>query len=296
MKNISFILILSLLTARLFAQEVELKALYVTDFIDIIDVVSEEDELLSYAQQNHYNYLVLYGIFDIHQHRFPLDKEMTDDPLVRFITKAKTKYGVKRISVAAKSADEFRPLIAYNHHHKEDSLARIDAFNVEFHFWTTKLIRAESEYCKTYLEPLGLPCTRNGAYFFYLKQLQDVRGLCNENHIELETFISSVSQDEFRKILLYVNTIHLPYYRKNTKNIAKYKASRLEAIINAKSKINICLVFSADQKYMKSWLQAHQANEVIDIFKEQLNNNKSLKPIINNIKSYGWKPYRSLIQ
>lgn len=238
LRLISLFILLSTFSAK--AQETEkLKALYVNDFVDIIDIETSENKLLTYAQQHGFNYLIIYNIDKVHRNRFPLDNKMTDDPFANFIRKAKTEYEIKRISVAGEIATAFDPVLRYNLNHIDNDDELIDGFDLEFEFWNSKLTGMEGHYCKTYLTKKGLPCNRAGAYYFYMDQLKLLRTIASEFHVDLESYVGVVTKDEMQKLIQYLNTIHIHYYRKNTKNIAKYKSNRLEAIIDGNSKVEI---------------------------------------------------------
>lgn len=294
MKKLAFILLLSLVSFLVSAQDTLLKALYVNDFVDIIDVTSAEDELLQYAQKNSFNYLIIYNITKIHRNRFPLDNEMTDDPFANFIRKAKTQYGIERISVVGEKAASFDPIVKYNLNHKDNKCELVDGFNIEFEFWNDKLVGHEKYYCKTYFTELGLPCNRAGAFYFYMKQLKQLKTVCNENNIRLETYVGNVSKDEMQKLIMYLNTIHIHYYRKDLKNIAKYKSKRIDAIIDGESKLEVFPIFSSREKHMKSWLMDHNIDEVFPEYLKQLKELKSQSPVLNNIKGHTWYRYTDM--
>jgi len=133
-----------------------------------------------------------------------------------------------------------------------------------------------------------------GAFYFYMEQLKTLRTIASEYHIKLESYVGNVSKEEMLKLIQYLNTIHIHYYRKSTKNIAKYKSVRIDAIIEGKSKIEVFPIFSAREKHMKPWLQDHDIDEVFPEFLKQIEANKSLAPIINNIKGQSWYRYTDM--
>lgn len=271
-----------------------LKALYVNDFVDIIDIESSENELLEYAQKNDFNYLIIYNISKVHRNRFPINNKMTDDPLTQFIKKAKTQYGIKRISVVGEKATSFDPVLQYNLNHISNEDELIDGFNLEFEFWNSRLTGLEGYYCKTYLKEKGLPCNRAGAFYFYMDNLKLLRTIASEFQLDLESYVGNVSKEEMQKLIQYLNTIHIHYYRKDTKNIAKYKSNRLEAIIDGNSKVEVFPIFSSREKHMKEWLNDHEIDEVFPIFMKMLEENKSLRPVKENIKGHTWYRYTSM--
>lgn len=296
LRFISLFILLSAFGVK--AQETEmLKALYVNDFADIIDIESSENKLLTYAREHDFNYLIIYNITKVHRNRFPLDNKMTDDPFANFIRKARTEYGIKRISVVGEKATSFDPVLKYNLNHIDHEDELVDGFNLEFEFWNSRLTGPEGYYCKTYLTEKGLPCNRAGAFYYYMDQLKLLRTIASEFHVDLESYVGVVSKDEMQKLIQYLNTIHIHYYRKNTKNIAKYKSNRLEAIIDGNSKVEVFPIFSSREKHMKEWLNSgHDIDEVFPIFLKQLEEDKNLSPLIKNIKGQSWYRYTSMPQ
>jgi len=271
-----------------------LKALYVNDFVDIIDIESSENELLEYAQNHGFDYLIIYNIYKVHRNRFPIDNNMTDDPLVSFVKKAKTKYGIKRISVVGEKATSFDPVLRYNLNHIKNDDELIDGFNLEFEFWNSRLSGPNGYYCKTYFKEKGIPCNRSGAFYFYMDNLKLLRTIASEFHLNLESYVGNVSKEEMQKLIQYLNTIHIDYYRKKLKNIANYKSNRLEAIIDGNSKVEVFPIFSSREKHMKEWLADHDIDEVFPAFMKMLEEDKSLNPVIKNIKGQTWYRYSSM--
>jgi len=299
MRKISFLLFLffcSFGINSIQAQDTSyLKALYVNDFVDIIDINSSEVELLEYAQNHGFDYLIIYNISKVHRNRFPIDNKMTDDPLANFIRKAKTEYGIKRISVVGEKATSFDPVLQYNLNHIKNDDELIDGFNMEFEFWNSRLTGPEGYYCKTYLKEKGLPCNRSGAFYFYMDNLKTLRTIASEFHLDLESYVGNVSKEEMQKLIQYLNTIHIHYYRNKLKNIAKYKSNRLEAIIDGNSKVEVFPIFSSREKHMKEWLNdGHDIDEVFPAFMQMLEEDKSLSPVIKNIKGHSWYRYTSM--
>ena len=274
-----------------YSQEKPLKALFVDNFEDIVFVKSAEEQLLQFAQENEFNYLILDNINEVQVHRFPIDNRMTDDPLVNFITKARTEYNIQRISVVGLQESDFDPVFIYNSNHKADPNARIDAVFLLFEFWYSINTRHESNFCKTYLEPNHFPCTRIGGYYFYRMHLRKLRARTNEQNMILETLVGAVSKEEMQNIVQMVDVIHLEYERNDTKKLLKYKPRRLDIILNSHVKLDIFPCFKADEKNLKDWLQYHQTGEIYDIWMQQLKGNSKYAPLTEKVRGYSWSYY-----
>jgi len=183
------------------------------------------------------------------------------------------------------------PVFKYNKHHSEQKEALIDGVFLDFSFWTQKLTRAEADYCTTYLEPNGFPCTRIGGFYFFRMQLRKLKAKTNENNMKLETMVAIVSREEMQTIAQMVDIIHLQYFREDTKKIGKYKTNRIDVIIDGHSKAQVFPMFSANENHMKAYLAAHQKQEVYGIWKQQIEAEKSLAPIMKNVSGYSWANY-----
>jgi uncharacterized protein YktA (UPF0223 family) len=271
-----------------------MKALYVENLEDIIDIESSENELLNYARSNGFNYLIIDDISKVHKNRFPLDSEMTDDPFVQFMIKAKSQYNIKRIVVADASLENLNPLLIYNKNHRDQDAALVDGLCLHFEFWRSILTKTDGDICDNYLSKRGLPCNRSGAFYFYMEQLKLLRSVVNQNNIDLESYVGSVSRDEMQRIIQYLDVIHLEYFGKNAKKVTDIKNSRLKAIIDSKSEAKIIPLFSSEEKYLNKWVQKNGTNLIYTEMINALESEKALKPAIKNIWGFGWYHYNTL--
>lgn len=108
--------------------------LYVNDFKNIIGNASAETELLSYAQTNGFNYLILYNLTYIHNNIFAVDNSTTSAPLAHFINTAKTSYGINQVAVVGEKNSSFDRIKTYNSFYPTEPNKRFDVFNLEFEF------------------------------------------------------------------------------------------------------------------------------------------------------------------
>ncbi len=289
------LIVLLLISFIAYSQDKPIKALFVDNFEDIVFVQSAEEKLLEFAQENEFNYLILDNIKEVHSHRFPIDNKMTDGPLVRFITKAKTEYNIQRISVVGLQESDFDPVFEYNSNHIADSNAKIDAIFLLYEFWYSRNTRAESSFCETYLEPNHFPCTRIGGFYFYRMNLRKLRARTKIQKMQLETLAGGVSKEEMQNIAQMADVIHLEYDRANTKKLLKYKPKRLDVILYGNARLDIFPYFRADEKNMKEWLQNHQMEEAYKIWMQQLNDIPKYGPLIKKVKGYSWAYYSDFL-
>ena len=147
----------------------ETRGLYVNNFKDIIGNPDEEDKLLNFVREENFNYLLLYNLHHIHTNYFDMTVANQSMPLANFIEKAKTMYGVEAIGGVGEKFTSFEKMELYNLAHEDFPNRQLDVFNIEFEFWNNKLI--EEYYCTTYLENQGFECNQEGAFEFYLEQI-----------------------------------------------------------------------------------------------------------------------------
>ena len=146
MKKYSIILFLSLCINSIAQNH---KGLYVNDFKNIIGNYQKEIDLLHFAQENDYDYLLLYNLYYINNNIFDLTDSLASQPLANFIEKAKTQYNIKQIAGVGETYNSFNNIHAYNLNHISEPNKRIDVYNIEFEFWNASSVA--SYYCPTYL-------------------------------------------------------------------------------------------------------------------------------------------------
>jgi len=300
MKKLSlFIKMLSLLFLMFFFTAIpegfsqETKGLYVDDFKSIIGNLQAEKELLSYAKKQGFNYLILYNTSHIHRFKYPLNAPNGSAVWQAFIRLAKTKYGIQKIGIVGEKANSFLPAIQYNDA-LTDSFARIDVFNLEFEFWNKKLTAPGGYYCTSYLQKQGYSCDTDGAFLFYLKQLQTMKKLTAHSPVETETYIGNPSNEQLITMAPWIDRLLIHYYRNKTENLARYKLNRLEALQQANTNLQVVPIFSSRENHSGPWLKSHTEDELPPLFYKQLKGMKEIKPDVLKINGYVWYRYSDM--
>lgn len=244
------------------------KGLYVNDFKNIIGDPIQEDALLEFAQQEGFNYLLLYNLYFIHRLDFELDNVASAAPLAAFIRKAKTKYGIVEVGGVGETFKSFNVIGQYNAQH-EDPLERFDVYNLEFEFWNAKLV--DNYYCNAYLDKNDLACDTDGAFEFYLQQLQQIRTLAHSQGIKSETYIGAPTSAQSQLIGQNCDRVLVHFYRKsdvykNGNSIYNFKNYRLKDLAPATGVLSVMPIFSSRANHMGPWLEEHLMSQAFETF------------------------------
>lgn len=271
-----------------------LKGLYVDDFFNIIGNQTKEDQLLSYARSNGFNYLILYNTAKIHREKYPLDSKNGSLIWKNFIHKAKSDFAIQKIGVVGEKAASFIPANIYNKNVNQVFTDRIDVYNLEFEFWNKRLYDPMGYYCTTYLSKQNYDCTNDGAFKFYIRQLQEMRKMTTNSSIETETYIGNPTDEQLAIIAKNVDRLLIHYYRENTDWIASYKLNRLLVLQQSNPKLKIAPIFSSRENHSGPWLKTHKIDELPALYFNQL---KSI-PEINfkslNFDGHVWYRYTDM--
>ncbi len=247
------------------------KALYVNGFKTIIGKTAKETDLLEFAQDSGYNYLILYNLKFIND-SIDITDPVTAKPLRDFIVKAKTQYGIQSVGGVGEKFSSFDPMMNYNLDHMCEPNARIDVFNLEFEFWNNTSTADSGYYCETYLLPNGFPCTTEGAFDFIYPQLCQLDSLCDQYPwLKSEIYIGKPTNLQCALLAKCVDRVLIHYYRhsdvyNNGNSIYNYKKYRLEHLVDSVSELHVMPIFNA--KYgpnsMGQWLETHPEAQAFD--------------------------------
>ena len=281
--------------------------LYVNNFKDIIGNQVAETELLSYAQSNGFNYLILYNLTYIHNNIFNIDNINSSQPLANFISNAKTNYGILQVAAVGEKNSSFDKIKVYNSFYPSNPEKRFDVFNLEFEYWNDSKTQTGGYYCSTYLQPNGYTCNRTGAFNFYNNQLMMMHSYGQENNIIAETYIGYVDQNEADQIAQNTNRILVHYYRQsdvynNGNSIYQYPSSQPDRIkmLALGNSVTVMPIFSARPNHMYNWLQQpHPLSQPYATWQNGQNGfNSQTGNWVNNVSldGYVWHRYSDLLQ
>ena len=292
MKNI-LLVIAFFLSFQLSAQSI--RGLYVNDFVYIIGNTAAEDELLEFAQQHGFNYLLCYNLYFIHTQKFSITEAESAQPLADFMRRARKDYGIESFGVVGESARSFERLEIYNQLYP-DPEARFDVFNLEFEFWNKNMIN--KYYCNTYLDKNQLPCDTSGAFTYYHQQLLQIKEQATRAGALTEVYIGKPTPGQCKIIGDICDRVLVHYYRssplyKNGNSIYNYLSYRLPALAPTQGTLDILPIFGAGPKFMGEWISQNSLTEAYSIYLDGQNAwNPKTEDWKNHINMVGAQWYR----
>lgn len=268
------------------------KGLYVDNLAKIIKNKKSTDSLLNYAQKNNYTTLSLYDLYPIHQQN-NLTSVAGSKVLANFIKLAKTKYGIQQVAAVGENFWFFNTIIhSYNQLHNFSN-ERIDVYNLEFEFWNTNPAMA-SYLCSSYLTPNNLPCTVQGAYTFYISELQKIHALAQADGCVTETYIGWPDSAQAVGIVPHVDRIFVHAYVNNPANTFTYTLSRLEDFGSSDNTVQIIPLFSSEPTFLGPWLANNAETAVFSQYMSAYNNASGSWKAHVNIGGYQWFKYTTM--
>ncbi|WP_276131964.1 T9SS type A sorting domain-containing protein [Polluticoccus soli] len=268
------------------------KGLYVDNLAKIIKNKKSTDSLLNYAQKNNYTTLSLYDLYPIHQQN-NLTSVAGSKVLANFIKLAKTKYGIQQVAAVGENFWFFNTIIhAYNQLHNF-STERIDVYNLEFEFWNTSPAMA-SYICNNYLTPNNLPCTVQGAYTFYISELQKIHALAQTDGCVTETYIGWPDSMQAVGIIPHVDRVFVHAYVNNPANTFSYTQGRLEDFGSTDKTVQIIPLFSSEQSFLGPWLANNAETAVFSQYISAYNSTSGSWKAHINIGGYQWFKYTTM--
>lgn len=278
------------------------KGMYVNDFKNIIGDEEKETELLTYAQQQGFNYLLLYNMYWIHKNVFDLTDPVAAQPLADFIERAKTEFGILEVGAVGEKRSSFDKLITYQENFSGNANQLFDIFNIEFEFWNKNVV--QNVYCSDYLEDAGFPCSTTGAFKFYLKEIKALDELCNSIGLKSETYIGQITSSQGRSIGRYCDRVLVHYYRKsdtysNGNSLYNFKSDRLEKLAPKNGTLKVMPIFAATSSFMGPWLTENSIDAAFETYMNGQagynDDNGSWKDHIE-IDGFQWYTYTHLLE
>ncbi len=275
-----------------FLHATSLNGFYVNDFREILGNATKENKLLSFAEANNFNYLILYNLRSISDNSYDLTKLKTANVLANFIRKAKEDYGVVEIAAVGQQFSSFKTIDTYNKLWALDDIRKIDVYHLEFEFWNQNFLETEWESTDV-----------DAAFEFYLNQLNFVKSQALLRNVKCETYIGNITPEACAAIGAVADRILVHYYRtsdfyNNGNSIYQYKSYRLAALAPVGDKVlEVLPLFSARPHFMGPWLETHDLEEAFDSFLYGQNGHAAQtgdwKEKINLI-GYAWYRYSDL--
>lgn len=248
------------------------KGLYVDRFQDILGDTAKENKLLRYVKSHDFNELSLYGLWEI------TNKPSKYSSLARFISKARTNYGVTKISATHSTTKAFNECEAYNMGRNNES-EKFDVFSIENEWWQTN---PECNYA----------CNKN--LVLHVKELK----IQNKDNFDTEIYIGwlDAQNNDYEEAKFLVDNLDkiAVHCYDNTPNFA-YTKERLLLLAKAAKELDkkpeILIIFSAEQEFMfKFFSKTHQNKNFITAFDDFITDlKKSNSSILLDLNFTGYK-------
>lgn len=285
-KRLLLVIILFSLNTIVLGQTNDIRGFYLQDVGDWLGNTTEENNILTYAQGNGFNYILFYDLGDINW-----NSSTEKNQLANFINKARTQYGIVQIGgvveYAGYASDK---LIPYNNS-RSSSLDKFDVINLEFEFWIPSSI---SYYCNKFLSSAGFPCTQAGMWDFAWREFKTIDDICVNNGMVSEIYIGWPSASQIQQLASRADRILLSAYRPTDSDIYVYSEQRMRDIAIIGGVTKILTLMSAEPDFMGPWLNSHPQTQPYQTMKtELLNETESFKPHIN-LDGYQWFTYKYL--
>jgi hypothetical protein len=252
-------------------ERIPLVGLYVNDFKDVLGEEDAETDLLEFAQENGFNYLIFYNLSYIHSNKYDLTDPDEAIVLADFIQRGKEDYGIVQVAAVGEKNASFDKIETFNALFGDNWFQKIDVLNLEFEFWTNVLGDVFTYYCDNYLDPGGYPCTNAGAFDFYSDQCELIDARAHEIGIISEIYLGYTSDSEAIALAERVDRILLHHYRTNHvygdgSSIYNYHTYRIRDIALSERKPAVMPIFSSRSYHMGPWLLDHILQEAMEVW------------------------------
>jgi hypothetical protein len=262
------------------------KGFYVDGFDDICGNASAENTLLSYAQGNGFNYLLLYDVPGLN-----LLNSTVKSQFAAFISKAKNQYGITKIGVSSETNAFFSTyILPYNV--GRPASEKVDVLNFEFEFWVMNSIT--NLYCSKYLTPNGYSCDTAGAFSFAKSQFTLIDAAAAANGLMSEVYFGWPNQGQMVWFAQRADRILLHAYRTSDVDVYSYSRNRLSYAASINSSVKIVAIFSSESSFMGPWLASHPVTQPYVTYAAGLAAEASSWKQYISLQGYHWFKYSTM--
>ncbi len=252
------------------------KGFYVDGFHTILGNPAKEDSLLTFAQNNGFNYLTLYNLHNVNQQHSMINTS-SSALLANFIYKAKTQFDILEIGGGSENFEFFRDIIhVYNTQHT-NPLEKIDVYNLEFEWWNALSVDTGGYYCQYYLAPNGDTCSIDGAFQYASNLLYSIDSLANSVGLTSEVYLGWFNDQQavglvgtgVDRIFLH---IYIPSVTFNQTHQYNYVNDRLRSLGLTNQPVKVFPLYSSEPAFMQSWVTANDYYLPFDLLETSLQN------------------------
>lgn len=277
--------------------QISLQGLYVNDFKYILGDVSAVTDLLEYALDSGYNYLLFYNLTYINNNLYDITDPTESLVFADFIERAKTEYGIVQIGVVGETNGSFDKVEDFNNLYNSNWYQTVDVLNLEFEFWANTSGTAFTYYCSNYLTPNSLPCTNAGAFTFSQAEMNAIDQRADAMGCISEIYLGSPTNQQMADISEVTDRVLLHCYRSsdtynNGNSIYNYKTYRLEEVADSYRKPAVMPIFSSRNNHMGPWLESHSIIQPMDSWLNGQNSYDDDTSNVQDVQIAGFQWYR----
>ena len=265
------------------------------NFNSILGNQTKENKLLNFAKKNNFNTLILYQLNKVDK-QYSLVDPRKNKILAEFISKAKTKYFMKQIGASGESASFFKNKINVYNSTRNKPEEKFDIYNLEYEYWSKKASAINGYYCINYLEENKTPCTREGSFNYFIKNLKELKLLVkNQKHVvKIDAYVGYYTENEIIEINKYCDRLIIQAHGKTPGLCFSFAKKSLETLYNTNSKIKASIIFSTDIDKLGYWLKFNSVDNGENMFLNKMNSfNSNLKNNLN-LDGFSYHSYTML--
>ena len=283
------LIVLLLLAGMARSQSNNVRGFYVKDCTTWLGNTTTETNILSYAQNNGFNYITLYGLGSL-----SWTSSTAKNQLASFISRAHTQYGIIQIGASGEVYSFFSTYIVPFNSGRTVASERFDVLNYEFEFWVSSSI--STLYCSKYLTPNGYSCDTAGAFAYSIKEFKKIDSLCAATGMISEIYLGWPNRGQMQQIATRADRILLHAYRQTDSDVYQYSKNRLIDISSTNTTTKVLPIFSSEPTFMQSWLATNPVTKPYQTYSDYyLAETGTWKQYIN-LQGYQWFTFTNLPQ
>ncbi len=282
-KSATFLSFLILMLIGFNSSAQNTRGFYLTGIGSWLGNTSDENDILSYAQGNGYNYILFYDLPDINW------SSSTDlNNLASFINRAH-QHGITEIGAVVEDYSFVTSCILSYNLSRANANERFNVINLEFEFWAMASINAL--YTNQYLIPNGYSCDTAGAFRFAWKQFKLIDSLCAARGYISEVYLGWPNKGQMQQLASRADRILLHAYRPTDGDVYAYSRNRLMDIASISTVKKVIPLFSSEPAFMGPWLSTHPMTRPYQTYKSDYNaETGSFKQFID-LQGFQWFTY-----
>lgn len=240
------------------------QGLYVDGFDSICTDPARSRNLLRTVRALGFDALTLYDLPTLEQDHGALDDTASESfrCLRAFVQEAR-RQGIAEVGGAFESMDELHHrLEGYQSHLPPGDPARLDAFVLEFEWWTPSYSRPGGTYCQNYLIDQGIACTPKGAWAWAARLMDSLGTVAARCGARSAVYASQFDAEQAAWISRHVHRVLLSDYIANPEGDRGWLQirSRVNTLVKSGGAGELVVLWSAEggsgdpEAWLGDWL------------------------------------------